>query len=296
MRVLVLGMHRSGTSAYAQLLELLGCHMGNISVTNQHWEQVEVKRINDALLRQVGCTWRLVDPQVIAAACSATAPELNLDARAVVAALDARLPWALKDPRHCVTLPFWHRFVEDPVHVLVYRHPLETAQSLKARDGLPLFAGCALWEASTRSALYHTQGRKRLLVNYYDLLQDPLGTASRLCEELLRLGVQGISTDRRDEIVGLVDLGRYRQRADSATRDDFLTGRQRELAAPLARGELPMVQEEDLGADFVLEALQVPEELQNERAERHSWRAECRKSMRPPTFLSFLRSWRRSET
>ena len=61
--VFVLGMHRSGTSLLARLLNLLGCKLpkdllgANESNPSGHWESLKAIEINDALLRALGRRW-----------------------------------------------------------------------------------------------------------------------------------------------------------------------------------------------------------------------------------------------
>jgi hypothetical protein len=59
-----------------------------------------------------------------------------------------RLPvWAFKDPRTCLTLPFWRRLLPYPIDcVVILRNPLSVAESLLARNGIPLERGVALWQ------------------------------------------------------------------------------------------------------------------------------------------------------
>jgi Uncharacterized protein conserved in bacteria len=61
--LLVLGMHRSGTSATTRVVNLLGANLGNNLVQpgpdnpDGFWEHAEAVRINDALLEGLGRTW-----------------------------------------------------------------------------------------------------------------------------------------------------------------------------------------------------------------------------------------------
>src|SRR5690242_20012263 len=61
--VLVLGMHRSGTSALTRMLNLLGCALpdellgANYSNPEGHWESQRAIAINDALLIALGRSW-----------------------------------------------------------------------------------------------------------------------------------------------------------------------------------------------------------------------------------------------
>jgi hypothetical protein len=59
-----------------------------------------------------------------------------------------------KEPRTCLTLPFWRDVIRDsPVVVFVHREPLEVFLSLHCRDDLGKAHGLALWERHIRCGL-----------------------------------------------------------------------------------------------------------------------------------------------
>ena len=63
--VVVLGMHRSGTSLITRLVSLLGIEVcryedllvGGARNPRGHWESVSLNAYNDRLLEELGCTW-----------------------------------------------------------------------------------------------------------------------------------------------------------------------------------------------------------------------------------------------
>lgn len=61
--VIILGMHRSGTSIIAGVLHTLGVYMGNKFI-GAHWsnllghfENIEFVRLNDKILKNAGGSW-----------------------------------------------------------------------------------------------------------------------------------------------------------------------------------------------------------------------------------------------
>jgi hypothetical protein len=68
------------------------------------------------------------------------------------------------------------------------------AASLAARDGLDPARALALWEQYTRAAFAASRGWSRVLVDYAELIADPLGGARRLLAELAALGIEGLRT------------------------------------------------------------------------------------------------------
>jgi hypothetical protein len=180
--VFVLGMHRSGTSAASRLLDLLGFSVGpdadllpaDESNPTGFWESAPLVRLNRDILRALGGYWSA--PPMIGEGWE-RAPELDpLQPAAVdiVRSLFAADQWACKDPRNCLTLPFWLRLVAVPVAVvLVHRNPLEVAESLEARDGLPIPLGLGLWERYVRHALEAARDHPVFVTSYEQLLLDP---------------------------------------------------------------------------------------------------------------------------
>jgi hypothetical protein len=78
------------------------------------------------------------------------------------------------------------------VFVHVVRDPHEVADSLAARNGLGRAHAFALWEQYTRAAFAASRGQLRLLVDYADLLDDPVALANRLHAELHAFGIEGL--------------------------------------------------------------------------------------------------------
>ena len=65
MQIVVLGMHRSGTSALCGLLNLAGVYFGRegefIQTKDENpkgfWERKDVRRLNDEILHSLGSDW-----------------------------------------------------------------------------------------------------------------------------------------------------------------------------------------------------------------------------------------------
>jgi hypothetical protein len=94
---------------------------------------------------------------------------------------------AAKDPRFCLTLPFWLDVCGEiglAVKVCVIsRAPLEVARSLLKRDGFPLGYGLRLCSAY-RAALASALPADALQVSYGELLADTAAVMRRLAEAL----------------------------------------------------------------------------------------------------------------
>jgi len=185
--VLVLGMHRSGTSAVTELVHRLGLPAGQEqermpaarSNPRGHWEISRLTEVDDAVLAEVGSSWSA--PPERAVDLASTSPALAERAvetwRSVFGDGDA--VW--KDPRACLTLPFWRSLLPaPPAVVLVLRDPRAVAASLHERDGFSTAYGLALWERHLRLALGAVAGLPTEVVRYEDLITDPRAVAGAL--------------------------------------------------------------------------------------------------------------------
>jgi hypothetical protein len=247
--VYVLGMHRSGTSAAARLVTLLGvptCGEDDLLVPTAdnprgYWESASLAAFNDRLLAALGCDWTC--PPLLHEGWAAEPPyaALGVDAQQVFRAVLPVPQWAWKDPRNCVTLPFWTASVAaETAVVLVDRDPLEIAASLATRNGFSKPYALALWERYLRLCLETIAGLPALVTRYDELLDDPLTWCERTREFLSRVGFS--TTDPpTDEVRAFVEPALRHQRSPGSAfeLDPATSPAQRELAAVLVslRGE-----------------------------------------------------------
>ncbi len=193
--LLILGMHRSGTSVLSGCLHLLGADLGrNLMPTSEanqsgYFENQDLVLIHDILLRDLGCRWDMVG-------------SLPKDWTQTQAAQDAREKiervierdfaysnlWAVKDPRLCRLLPLWLDLLQDkgihPRIAFMARHPYEVALSLKNRDGFDMLKGHLLWLSHTREALATCRELDHCILTYDQLLADPLSSLETVSKTL----------------------------------------------------------------------------------------------------------------
>ena len=139
--VCVLGMHRSGTSVAARLMNLLGVYLGaeerlldsQPDNPKGFWEYQPIFELNEEILGRLGGTWHEPPPMPPGWETAAELADLRQRARDLVARTFASGDWGWKDPRTCLTLPFW-KAILPPVHyVICMRSPAEVAASLEER-------------------------------------------------------------------------------------------------------------------------------------------------------------------
>lgn len=237
-------MHRSGTSALARVLGLMGCASGgeddfpppDEANPRGYWERKDVWSLDEDLLAALGASWDAPVGVDLDRLPESAAAGFEARAARIVAALDRRRPWVVKDPRLCLLFPFWRRVAPTPVVLLVHRSPLSVARSLAARDGFPLVLGIALWECYARAALASSLGQPRLLVRYEDLIDRPRTTAARLLETLAAHGVSGLSEPPAGALEAFLDPRLERHGREPAVERALLTAEQQALAEAFADG------------------------------------------------------------
>jgi len=180
---LVLGMHRSGTSAVTQLLALSGAQLPtNVMPGDEHnakgyFEPWKIAIFNDERLRAGGSAWD--DPFAYPYRPLPDAEEQAWFERAL-ALFDVEFPHAvwplMKDPRATVLLPMWRKVLEArgvaARCVIPVRHPLAVAGSLRRRDGFADEKSVLVWSAYMLAAEAYTRDLPRAFVGYDALLAD----------------------------------------------------------------------------------------------------------------------------
>ncbi|HJU20026.1 MAG TPA: glycosyltransferase [Stellaceae bacterium] len=179
--VIVLGMHRSGTSALAGLLRHLGVALGDrlmaASPDNPrgYWEHLDIVAAHQDLMARFGRAWDDIRPLPPGYDESAAGHETRRLLSEILARDFAGTAlWGVKDPRLCRLAALWGPLCDAlavaPRFVLVLRHPLEVAASLAGRDGIGAERALLLWLRHVLEAERATRGRVRTVVHYEDLV------------------------------------------------------------------------------------------------------------------------------
>lgn len=224
MQLIVLGMHRSGTSVLARLLNLMGAYFGPEGISTGandenpkgFWERRDVRMLNDSVLHAMGCDWNRVRDFNAADLPEPVIADFFKSASKLVLEMDAHRPWLLKEPRLCLLLPLWRKVLEVPICVQILRNPVEVAASLRKRNDIPMEAGLALWEKYVRSAMSASSGLPSLLVLHRQLMLEPMNVAAQLLRQLESAGVVGLRMPSEREISTFVCDDLYRERESSS--------------------------------------------------------------------------------
>jgi Sulfotransferase family len=189
--VAIVGMHRSGTSMVAKLLQQAGLNLGDdadlmppaAENPEGFYEHLEFVRLNDEVLNIAGAGWDCPPAAGFDWSDEALDP-FRTRARCLAAPLQERLPWGWKDPRTSLTLPFWRSVLGPLRTVVVVRNPLEVVSSLHRRNGFSTALALTLWRIYTERVLVETSPVERLVTHFDSYFLDPDREITRLLDFL----------------------------------------------------------------------------------------------------------------
>jgi hypothetical protein len=193
--LVVLGVSRSGTSALARVLSLLGGALpatimpaGHGNETG-HWEPLKLMELNEAIFIQLGRDRD--DPQPLPAGwfCSAAGAVCAEKMADVIAAEYGEAPLlVIKEPRLCRLAPLLFaalaRLAIAPRVILPIRHPGEVALSLARRDGIAPDHSERTWLIDMLAAEEASRAHPRVWIAYEELLRDWPGVCRRVARLL----------------------------------------------------------------------------------------------------------------
>jgi hypothetical protein len=191
--ILVLGMHRTGTSATAGWLQTLGVNLGPYLMAEDptqpkgYFEHAEIVGIHDELMAAFGSSWD--DPRALPEGWEHDRKVRLFRARLMEIIrrdLMTQPLWCAKDPRLCRLLPMWLGMLGElgvPVRAIcVLRHPAEVAESLALRNGFSADKSGLLWLRYMLEAERHSRRMSRVTMRYSDLLRDWRAESQRIAQ------------------------------------------------------------------------------------------------------------------
>lgn len=221
-QILVLGMHRSGTSALTRLLSLMGAWLGDdadllpphpVDNPTGYWERRDILIAQDGFLDAAGYVWDRVADFDLGSVDEHLRQRLQAELTRIVAHFDTTgSVLTVKDPRLCLLLPIWQRILDNPVFVVAVRDPREVAASMQHshRGVYTTHFLLALWEKYLRCALEALRGENVLFVSYARLLADPPAESARLLAALHAAGIKDIHAPSQDKIDAFFDRNLHR--------------------------------------------------------------------------------------
>ncbi|MFQ3245849.1 MAG: hypothetical protein ACI9SP_002497 [Arenicella sp.] len=220
MQIIILGMHRSGTSMLARLINMMGVYFGEdgdaIGTNDENpkgfWERQDVRKLNDKLLHSAGLDWDELSKLTQGCFHQDDVDEFELAASDVIAKLDKHRNWILKEPRLNILLNQWRKILDKPIYIFVYRTPVEVALSLNARNEIPRVVGAALWELYNKEALKYVDMERTVFVSHGQIMADPVKAMDSLFDQLILMGVEGITRLTAAQIFEFVSPKLHRQK------------------------------------------------------------------------------------
>jgi hypothetical protein len=181
--ILILGMHRSGTSALGGVVNILGAAGPKTLTPPNRWnprgyfESLPLWNAHDEMLASKGSSWddwRQRDPRWIYSK-EAERHRQKLKTILIDEFGDEPLIF-VKDPRICRFVPLMSSILAElNIHAVAFlpvRNPLDVAYSLKRRDGFALSKSILLWLRHVLDAEFHSRHMPRCFLPFEKLLID----------------------------------------------------------------------------------------------------------------------------
>ncbi len=191
--ILVLGMHRSGTSALTGVLHLLDVYLGKELLEPQNdnqkgfYENKKLVQINEKILKEIDSYWHDVFYQPTQLECIGDTVIGELK-KAIQDEFHDNTIFAIKDPRLALLFPIYEQVLSDlsiNIKIIIpYRHPIEVAESLYKRDKFSKEKSLLLWIYSFLLAEKHSRGYDRIFVTFDELIAQTEETIRNISDQL----------------------------------------------------------------------------------------------------------------
>jgi len=200
--VIITGMHRSGTSLTASLIQKIGVKLGeqlleaDVFNPTGYFEDVDFLEFQRTVLKAMSPSgdfsshtdWGWTERETLDRSLLPTYIE---KAQALIQAKQQRSQiWGWKDPRTSLLLDFWHQLLPDARYFFVYRVPWDVVESILRQKG-SLFCqrpdyALRVWAFYNRHILnfYRANRDRCVLVNTFTMLKHPEQIAPLLRDKL----------------------------------------------------------------------------------------------------------------
>lgn len=226
MALVITGMHRSGTSAVARLVDGVGLKFGHGELAETvpenprgFFERVDVAEFNDEWLARLGGSWD-APPRSGPVDFARLSDRLFHDARPKLDLLSADAKnWYVKDPRISLILPVWDRLCLRTVPtIFVVRSPREVAHSLRLRNSFSARLSLSLWLSYTNAVLQAATFRDVLVIDYDRMLLEPSATAESVQSFTARVNDSPLPTVDAAKLTALLQPDLRRQQEQDLDR------------------------------------------------------------------------------
>jgi hypothetical protein len=201
MFTVILGIHRSGTSALSGVLAQLGLNPGRGLIESNpfnergYFELEALNRLMDETLQSMDRSWDDFRPLAINGMSIRKVKSIRIELNTLLASeYDRSQPCLMKDPRVSRLLPWYLPVLDEqgltPLCLFSLRRPEAVAASLLRRDGMHADHAALLYCAYLLEAEFNTRQRPRAFVQYQHLLADWRGALSEAEQALGQALVQ----------------------------------------------------------------------------------------------------------
>ncbi|MFA7084219.1 MAG: hypothetical protein WC141_06780 [Arcobacteraceae bacterium] len=183
--LIILGMHRSGTSALMGALKLSGVDLGKDLMgetadnAKGYFENKKIVDFNEDLLDLLQHRWNdvfLIDTNKL----KELSENESLEQKAISIIkheFETSSLIGIKDPRMCILFPFWSDILQTMGYtvnvILPHRDPVEIAKSLEKRNDFTIEFSLLLWAKHALYAEKYSRNFQRIFISYHDLLESP---------------------------------------------------------------------------------------------------------------------------
>jgi hypothetical protein len=224
--IVVLGMHRAGSSAMTRVLSFYGAQLPSNLMPSYtynvsgHWEPQEVADFNDTILAELDSRWDdPFGPKDLLSHKRPTPKQVDRAREILRSNYDGVDDIALKEPRIAVLSNIWTAALNAEgfhvYYIIMVRAPHEVAASLKTRDNMPEDQAMLLWATYMIASESVSRGHPRIFINFNDLLESPDRVMDRI-EQALDLTLNRRTWEASLEVKAFLDPDQRHERIERA--------------------------------------------------------------------------------
>jgi len=228
--ILVLGMHRSGTSALTGLLYDNGLFIGNNLLSPQEdnqkgfFENINILKLNNKILAKLNSSWDEVTFDISEINQEQEIYFVNEIKKTILNEFKNIDIFGIKDPRISILLPLWLKAFSDlnisVKTIFIYRNPYEVALSLEKRNQFSFEKSLNLWLLYTSSIINYIGKIQIELITYRELMNSTEISIKNLIEKL------SITTSLQDNDIkiNLIEQNLYHAKFDDDVNNKYIKG------------------------------------------------------------------------
>lgn len=188
----ITGMHRSGTSMVARVLESVGLWLGpparmmppGPDNPEGFFENLDLVRFADELLDRFEGGWDtppdFPDGWEVGELARGSGAQANAILQSIANTRGAAPGWGWKDPRCSLMLPFWRGLIADLKVIACVRHPVAVVHSLHKRGNHSPAFSLRLWEQYNMQLRANASDTGILVTDYDNWIRNPGAELDRI--------------------------------------------------------------------------------------------------------------------